>query len=101
MRNKKHFEFTIKPIPFAILIYFIGWYDFKNPIFGDNITVGFFFMTVSVWILISYLIRFRIKSKNACDECKMKRMLSGYFVVALPGYTLLYWIFNLYFKQKL
>ena len=101
MRRKRHFEFTIKPIPFAVLIYFIGWYDFKKPIFGENVTVGYFFMTVAVWILISYLIRFRIKTKNACDACKFKRSLSGFFLIFLPSYTLVYWIFNMYFRDKI
>jgi hypothetical protein len=95
MSKNNYFEFTIKPIPFAFLIYFIGWYDFKRHIFGQNITIGFFFMTVAVWIFISFLIRYRSKNKNNCNECKQKRFLAGFLLVFLPTYTLFYWIISI------
>ena len=96
MKRKNYFEFTIKPIPFAMLIYLAGWYDFKHGIFGQEVTVGFFFMTVSVWIFISYLIRYRSKTKKSCDKCKLNRRLAGIFLVFLPTYTLIYWIISIY-----
>ncbi len=96
MKRKNYFEFTIKPLPFAMLIYLAGWYDFKHGIFGREVTVGFFFMTVSVWIIISYLIRYRSKTKNSCDSCKFNRKLAGIFLIFLPFYTLIYWFVSIY-----
>jgi len=96
--RRKHFEFTIKPIPFAFLIYFIGWYDIQGHVFGNNVTIGYFFMTVAVWILISYLIRYRLKTKNSCDICKFRRSLSGILVLFLPTYTLFCWLYHLYMR---
>ena len=95
MKRNRYFEFTIKPIPFAILIYLIGWYDIRRPLFGNNITIGFFFMTVSVWIIISYLIRYRMKTKNKCEICQSRRFLSGFLLLFLPTYTLIYWLINI------
>jgi len=89
--KKTYPDFRIKPIPFGILVYFIGLYDFKHHLFGNEITIGYFFSVVGVWILLPYLIRFRVKIKEEIDNNNAKFILSGILIVLLPLYTLIYW----------
>lgn len=93
----KPFLFTLKPQAVGIFIYIIGWIDFKKHIFGDRVTVGHFFMLIGVWIIISWLARVRnlknYKDKNSYFYNEEHRRIAAFALVALPLYTLIYWLY--------
>ncbi len=91
------FQFTIKPIPLALLIYWCGWFDIKHHFFGKKATVGYFLMTIGVWIVLSRLIHIRNKrceqTVNMYQYSEKERYIAALGLILIPSYTLFHWWF--------